>query len=193
MQDSHKTCLLLNADYTPLSLISWKRAMVWFIKYETNPIYGIDIIDFYKDDFISGVNKKHPIPAVARTKRFFKRPSSRVIFCKKNIFLRDSYTCQYCSRVLESNQLTYDHVIPKSKWDHNSGSPTNWNNIVTCCVLCNRKKGNKTPKEANMELKNLPIEPNKITRYLPVSHLIRKINTDMPQEWMPYLPASYYT
>jgi hypothetical protein len=192
MVHQHKKCLLLNVDYTPLSIITWKRAMVWSIKYANMPNYGIEVIDFYKDDFIKGTaNKNYPIPCVAKTKKFFKRNNNRVVFSKKNIFLRDNYTCQYCNTKFDNKYLTYDHVVPRSKWDHNHGSPTIWTNIVTACVDCNRKKGNKTPQQANMTLHNLPIEPNKITKYLPVSHHLRTIKYEIPHEWYIYLPESY--
>lgn len=186
-------CLVLNADYSPLAIIPWKKALVWSIKYENNPKYGVEIIDFYKNDFIMGVNqKKYPIPAVSKTKRFFKIHNQQITFSRKNIYIRDNYTCQYCYKVYDTNLLTYDHVIPKSKWNYQSGSPTSWENIVTACVDCNRKKGNRTPKQANMTLKNLPIEPNKNIKYLPVHSLLNKIKNDIPNEWQPYLPQSYF-
>lgn len=192
MVDHNKQCLLLNADFMPMSIIPWTRAVVWYMKYQDNKKYGIDIIDFYKNDFINGVNnKKYPIPCVAKTKRFFKRTDSRIIFSKKNIFLRDNYTCQYCDTKFDDRELTYDHVIPKSKWDSNLGSPTIWTNIVTACLWCNRKKGDKTPKQANMPLKQLPIEPNKNVRYLPIAHHLRRIKYNIPDEWHIYLPKSY--
>lgn len=193
MKAYNARCLVLNNDYTPISIISWKRALTWYIKYENNQSYGIDIIDFYKDDYIVGTHdKKYPIPAVAKTKRFFKSRKSSVPFSRKNIFLRDNYTCQYCGKVFENKELTYDHVIPKSKWNSNQGSPTGWTNIVTACRNCNRKKGNRTPKEANMPLISLPIKPNKTSKYLPISHQLRKIIEDIPEEWKTYLPNSYF-
>jgi hypothetical protein len=192
MQSSHNKCLLLNADYMPLSIISWKRALTWLIRYENNRHYGIEIVDFYKNDFIVGVqNKKYPIPAVAKTKRFFQVKDSSVTFSRKNIFLRDHYTCQYCNQIFENKQLTHDHVIPKSKWNYDNGSPTIWSNIVTACVDCNRKKGSRTPKQANMPLINLPIKPSKTSRYLPIAHHLRKIKDTIPPEWNIYLPQSY--
>jgi len=192
MKKNNSRCLLLNADFTPLSIIPWKRAVVWHIKYEDSTSYGIDIIDFYKNDFIMGTNnKKYPIPAVARTKRFFKPHKQTLTFSRKNIFVRDNYTCQYCGIKYEFNNLTYDHVIPRSIWKDSNTSPTCWTNIVTSCVNCNRKKGNKTPIQANMPLKNLPIKPAKSPKYLPVTHHLRKIRTEIPTEWKLYLPDSY--
>lgn len=192
MEPRHNKCLLLNADFSPLSVISWKKAIIWHIKYQDNPKYGIDIVDFYKDDFIQCINnKKYPIPTVAKTKKFYKTIYQNVVFSRKNIFIRDNFTCQYCSKILEYRDLTYDHVIPKALWDYSRGTPTNWTNIVTSCVECNRKKGNRTPKQANMHIKNLPIKPAKSYKYLPVAHYLSKIREQIPPEWKLYLPESY--
>jgi hypothetical protein len=70
-------------------------------------------------------------------------------------------------------------------------SPTNWTNIVTACTQCNRKKGNKTPKQANMPLVKLPIKPNKNIKFLPVAEHLLKIKSNIPDEWKVYLPDSY--
>jgi hypothetical protein len=191
MDQKHKRCLLINADYSPLGIMSWQRAMVWSMRYVDNKKYGIEIIDFYKNDHIVGVDKKIPIPAVARTRRFFKINNQPVTFSRKNIFIRDNYSCQYCGGQFDIRQLTYDHVVPKSKWNQDSRSPTNWTNIVTACSSCNRRKGNRTPKEADMPLKNRPIVPNKNIRYLPVLHNLHRIKEEIPEEWILYLPPSF--
>lgn len=191
MENKHKQCLLLNADFTPLSIISWQRAIVWSMRFEYDSKYAIEIIDFYKNDYINGVDRKYPIPAVAKTKRYFKINAQPLTFSRKNIFLRDDHTCQYCGLKFETSLLTYDHVIPKSKWRDNRSSATCWTNIVTACVRCNRQKGNKTPKEANMPLKNWPTMPNKHIKYLPIIHFLHRINKDIPPEWKIYLPQSF--
>lgn len=192
MRQQNRKCLLLNADFNPLSIICWQRAVIWHMRNENNPKYGIDIVDFYKNDYINGVNnKKYPIPAVAKTKRFFRQNHETLIFSRKNIFIRDNFTCQYCNKQYNHSQLTYDHVIPKSKWNWNNGSPTIWTNIVTACVDCNRKKGNRTPQQANMILQNIPIKPNKNHKYLPISMHIAKIKETIPDEWKIYLPETY--
>jgi 5-methylcytosine-specific restriction endonuclease McrA len=173
--------------------MGWKKAMIWSMKYGLDSRYAIEIIDFYKNDYIRGVNdRKFPIPAVAKTCRYFKVNTHKITFSRKNIFLRDDYTCQYCGYKFIESELTYDHVIPKSCWntEARSGS-TNWTNIVTACRDCNKKKGNRTPKQANMPLKNLPIIPVKCNKYLPISQFLRKIRTEIPSEWNIYLPESY--
>ena len=191
MKVENSRCLVLNADYSALGIIDWKRALVWSMQYDTDNEYHIEIVDFYKDDFIQGVNKKFPIPAVVKTSKYFRIHDHRVNFSRKNLFIRDNYSCQYCGIKQDINNLTYDHVIPKSLWKERPGSPTNWTNIVTACVECNRKKGNKTPKQANMPLKNLPIIPKKGSKYLPVTHYLSKIRKQIPEEWSIYLPESY--
>jgi hypothetical protein len=191
MNQTSSRCLLLNMDYTPMSIIHWQKALIWSIKYENNPKYGIEIVDFYKNDFIQGVGKKIPIPSVAKTKRFFRKQNTTVIFSRKNIYIRDNYTCQYCGIKFDPEYLTYDHVIPKSRWKDNNRSATNWTNITTACIQCNRKKSNQTPKQANMPLRTIPLIPDKTCKYLHITHLLSRIKNDIPDEWLMYLPKSY--
>ncbi len=190
MKIRHSKCLVLNADFTPLAIVDWKRAITWSL-IDSNHSH-IEVIDFYKNDYINGTNnKKFPIPAVIRTSKYFRVNNAKVNFSRKNIFIRDNYSCQYCGETKEIAKLTYDHVIPKSLWKNKNGSPTNWTNIVTACVECNRKKGNRTPKQANMPIRNLPTIPNKSPKYLPISHFLLRIRSDIPNEWKIYLPDSY--
>ena len=192
MKQQNSRCLVLNADFTPLSVINWRKALVLSLRHNEDKNIGVEIIDFYKDDFISGTNgKRFPIPAVVKTVKYFRIHNQQVKFSRKNIFLRDDYTCQYCGLYKDTIDLTYDHVIPKSLWDRNLQSPTNWTNIVTACISCNRKKGNRTPRQANMPLKNLPIAPTKSSKFLPLASTIFKIRSDIPSEWTIYLPQSY--
>jgi 5-methylcytosine-specific restriction endonuclease McrA len=182
-------CLLLNADYSPLKLICWRKAIVWSLKYHTSHNYAIKIIEYYKDKYIQGTNdKRHALPLVAKTVNYFNIYNKALKFSRNNLFIRDNYTCQYCAKIFSYNELTYDHIIPKSQWEYKkNGSPTNWTNIVTCCLACNRKKGNKTPKQANMPLINLPYKPFKNSKYLPLRTHITMINNQIPPEWLVYL------
>lgn len=191
MKAKNSKCLVLNSDYTPLTIINWQRALVWAIKHDQNKNLGVEIVDFYKDDCIIGVNKNYPIPAVVKTVRYFRLHNQKVNFSRKNIFVRDNFTCQYCGIKPDIKYLTYDHVIPKSLWKNKQGSPTTWTNIVTACVDCNRKKGNKTPSQAKMILKAFPSTPNKSAKYLPITSYLFNIRSDMPNEWKLYLPESY--
>lgn len=188
MNPRNNRCLVLNGDYSPLGIIDWKKALIWTVKYDTCKYTGVEVLDFYKNDFILGTNnKKHPIPCVIKTKRYFRLHNKKVNFSRKNLFIRDNYTCQYCGIEYDINNLTYDHIIPKSMWTCNT-SPTCWTNIVTACVKCNNKKGNKTPQQAHMPLLSEPSIPGKSVKYLPVTHQILTIKEQMPSEWRLYLP-----
>ena len=184
---NHEDCLVLNADYSPIGIIGWRKAMVWSFRYTHSQYSGIEIIDHYKDDIVLGANGQCKIPAVVRTTKYFKLIGQPVVFSRKNLFIRDDYMCQYCGVKPPISQLTYDHVIPKSKWPFSRKSATGWTNIVTACYKCNAKKGNKTVQQSGMHLKNEPYIPKKSKKYLPVNHQLLTIRTDIPSEWKLYV------
>ena len=187
--NNHK-CLVLNSDYSPLTIVNWQKAMVWvFREYNHN---SVDILDYYKDDFIIGASRNYPIPAVAKINFFYKKFNKQVKFTRKNLFLRDDYTCQYCNVQMEKRYLTYDHIIPKAQWGKypKEKTGTTWTNVVTACKKCNNKKGSKTPKQANMPLNKAPVEPSNSEKYLPVIDRIVTIS-NIPEEWILYLPTRY--
>lgn len=193
MKLENNRCLVLNGDYSPLGIIDWKKAIIWSIKYTKEKNYSIEILDFYKDDYIIGVNNKRiPIPSVVKTQKYFRIYSHKVNFSRKNLFIRDDYTCQYCGKKKDINELTYDHIVPKSKFKGTNHSPTTWTNIVTACIRCNATKGNRTPQEARMPLIKLPFIPNKNLKYLPVTAQLLRIKENIPEEWLVYLPESYF-
>lgn len=184
---THSDCLVLNADYSPIGIIDWKKAMVWAFRYNNSKYSGIEIIEYYKYDYVIGVKTKEKIPAVVKTTKFFKIGQNKVNFSRKNLFIRDNYTCQYCGYSFPINQLTYDHITPKSKWTNKNQPATSWTNIVTACFRCNSKKGNRTPQQANMVLMTTPYIPNKTTKYLHVTHQILTIKQHIPEEWRMYV------
>ena len=53
---NHEDCLVLNADYSPIGIIGWRKAMVWSFRYTHSQYSGIEIIDHYKDDIVLGAN-----------------------------------------------------------------------------------------------------------------------------------------
>lgn len=176
-------CLLLNADLSPLRLISWQRAIIWSLKYGDYSDYGIQILSYYKDRIINcSGDKKYPVPSVARTVKFLDLYNKRISFSKYNLFIRDNYMCQYCGDVLSYSQLTLDHVIPKSR-TNNPKKQTDWLNVVASCRHCNAQKGNRTPQEANMPIITQPRKPHFSSKYLP---MFRNLTIIEP-EWDPYL------
>lgn len=148
----HKT-LLLNATYEPLRVISWQRAIVlWFDE-------KVEILEEYNDFELTSVSFSIKCPAVVRLLDYVSNKRNKVKFSRANVFARDAYSCQYCGVQPGSSQLTYDHVVPRSK-----GGKTVWENIVTCCISCNSRKADRTPVDAKMVLRVKPTKPNWSTR-----------------------------
>lgn len=170
-----------------MSVIDWRRAVVQSIIHEQQSDEGLEIIDFYKDDYIlDSRGRKHPIPAVARSIKYIKRRKNSVPFSRKNVFIRDKLICQFCGNRFNPQELTYDHVVPRVKWNPKHGTPTNWENIVTACRKCNTKKGGRTPNEAGMKLLRLPYKPDSHSFVVGLSPW-----SNIPTEWIPYLPDTY--
>jgi 5-methylcytosine-specific restriction endonuclease McrA len=106
------------------------------------------------DDWIQAVNFRVRVPRVIRLLLYDRVPKHTLRFNRRNLFARDEHCCQYCGRNLPNNQLSMDHVIPKSR-----GGDTTWENVVCCCVTCNTRKGGRTPQEARMKLIRKPRKP----------------------------------
>ena len=109
--------------------------------------------------------------------KMVKRPKTSVKFSRQNIYARDRYKCQYCGNQYPTEELTYDHVMPKSR-----GGTTEWENIVTCCIDCNRKKGGRIPSEASMQLVRRPKRPT----WIPAVRITIGFR-EIPQDWRDYL------
>jgi 5-methylcytosine-specific restriction endonuclease McrA len=94
------------------------------------------------------------MPAVVRLLKYVSQHRDKVKFSRRNVFARDYFTCQYCGVQPGTENLTYDHILPRSR-----GGKTAWDNITTCCFDCNARKSDCTPKEAGMKLRRLPKKP----------------------------------
>jgi len=158
--------LLLNKNYEPISVIGWKRAICLF------SLEKVEVVKTYEEE-VASPKIKFNFPAVVRLLHSFKRPHSGIKFTKRNIFARDKWLCQYCYQEFDPCNLTIDHVIPKSR-----GGKTEWDNIVSCCKVCNNKKGNKTPQEAGMKLKKIPTVPS----WIPIMRFLLS-RKSIPVEW----------
>jgi 5-methylcytosine-specific restriction endonuclease McrA len=116
------------------------------------------------------------MPAVVRVLRRFKRDRIRIKFSRLNIYARDGFVCQYDGLRYDAEDLTFDHVQPRSR-----GGRTEWTNIVTCCRGCNSSKADRTPHEAGMTLLRTPKKPH----HLPAV-MVRMDARHMPPEWAGY-------
>lgn len=162
--------LVLDQGYAPLKVVSWKRAI------ELLTLGKCEVIEEY-DQEVRSAYLVIKIPAVVRLVRAFRKQVKNVKFSRVNLYARDDYRCQYCSKQCSMSELTYDHVIPRSQ-----NGKTTWTNIVSCCVKCNSKKSGRTPKQAGMKLLKDPVQP-KATPAV-VLRLSRK---SVPQAWVEYL------
>ena len=136
----------------------------------------VEVLEEYGRE-IRSVSFTIKLPSVVRLLRLVKRPKSPVKFSRQNIYARDKYRCQYCGQKFSSEELTYDHVVPRSR-----GGKTEWENIVTCCVDCNRRKGGRTPSEAGMKLIKKPEKPT----WIPALRITIGFR-EVPQSWRDYL------
>ncbi len=116
------------------------------------------------------------IPLVLQLTAYDRMPRSSIRLTRRNIFLRDGHTCQYCGRRSSPRDLNLDHVMPRSR-----GGPMSWENVVCSCRVCNLRKGGRTPAEANMRLLRKPVRP----RWAPI--LTLAFTPGRPKEWEPFL------
>lgn len=165
--------LVLNASYEPVNVVTWKRALT--LLYQGK----VEVLAEY-DREIHSISITVKLPSVLRLLKFarVKRRSQHIKFCRENIYARDHFTCQYCGKRQASDSLTFDHVIPVVK-----GGTKSWDNIVTCCIPCNNRKGGRTPSEAGMHLIRTPGEPEWAPATLHIAIGLRKA----PSSWYDYL------
>lgn len=126
--------------------------------------------------FLKTVNRHVPIPKVVVLTDFDKRPPQSVKFSRSQVFIRDRFTCQYCAKSLPKQKLNIDHVVPRM-----AGGKTVWENVVTSCHPCNRKKGGRTPLQAGMALLSTPHRPS----VSPLLTVLKNVNV----VWQPFLIA----
>jgi len=161
--------LVLNANYEPLNVCNTKRAVGLMMTGKAEMIIN-------GRGEIRTVSRSFPAPSVVRLSRMISRPRPRVKLTKKEIFRRDHHTCQYCGRKQDPSELTIDHIMPRYR-----GGAYSWENLVTSCSSCNRRKGGRTPLEANMRLKRQPTEPHASAEYM-FGHLLNRYS-----EWATYI------
>ena len=136
---------LYNASYEKMFELEWKRAVILYITGKVCPHIESDFLDIQTS---SGIFK---LPRKIVLKKYVHIPYRDPAPTRKNIMKRDNYTCQYCYVELDKCTPTIDHILPRAR-----GGKHEWTNVVACCIKCNRKKGNRTPEEANMPLIRKP-------------------------------------
>ena len=161
--------LVLNQSYEPLNVCRVRRAVVLIYRGKAEMLEN-------GTGFIHSATNIFPLPSVIRLAYMIKRPRPKRKLTRLEVFNRDQYTCQYCGK--QTHQLTLDHVIPR----HQGGEHV-WENVVSACIPCNRRKAGKTPSEARMKLIRHPAPPrDNIYFYIPYHY------RQTQHEWQKYLP-----
>lgn len=168
--------LVLNADYRPLSyfplsLWPWRDAV------RAAFLERVDVVAEY-DREARSPSRRIRLPSVISLKAYAPA-TRRAAFTRFNVFLRDEFRCQYCNRRQRAENLTFDHVIPRSR-----GGVTGWRNVVAACAPCNLRKGDRTAAESGMRPRHAP--------RMPGARELREIGRRFPpnylhESWRDYL------
>ncbi len=187
--------LVLNRFYMAVHVVSARRAFVLLyrdmaevVNLEEGQYANYDFMSWCEmselrselrdgdEDWIRTVTFELQVPRIIRLNRYDRVPRQTLRFNRRNLFARDDHRCQYCGRSKPTSQLSFDHVMPRSR-----GGPTNWENVVTACLDCNTKKGGRTPQEARMKLISNPKKP----KFSPV--LVSKLNNPKFESWRSFV------
>lgn len=132
------------------------------------------------EDCIRSISIRIPVPRIIVLLFFDRFPRKEVRFTRNNLFERDRNTCQYCGQRFDRKELNIDHVVPRQR-----GGRTTWTNVVCSCIECNRRKGSRTPEEANMHLIRAPRKP----RWRP---FIELQFGEVDHQWRHFIDLAYW-
>ncbi|SMO57483.1 TIGR02646 family protein [Balnearium lithotrophicum] len=141
--------LVLDKTYTPVTIFSHKKAFLLEL------LNKCEVLEHYERIKLHSPSCEFPAPLVIKIPVLFRHWQSSPT--RRALFIRDNFTCAYCGKTVKDNEATVDHLVPKSR-----GGKWEWENLVTSCSECNQRKGNRTPKEAGMELLFKPKRPSTI-------------------------------
>lgn len=157
--------LILNRNWQPVGVNTVARALVKVFSETARIVDPADFRLYTWDDWVTlRPAEGEPVirtqrlvlrvPEVAVLTSYDRVPANAVTFSRRNVFKRDRYTCQYCGKQPGSEELTIDHVVPRSQ-----GGLSTWENCVLACIECNRLKADRTPEQAGMALRQRPTRP----------------------------------
>lgn len=182
---NHYQTLVLNADYTPLSLsplklMNWEQAAFSVVTNKYIVVSEYDRVVRSSPRNSKGTSTEFFLPSVVALKKF-QNLNKPAVFSRHNIYARDSWTCQYCRNKFRPHELTFDHLTPQSR-----GGKTTWTNIVTACTTCNSRKADKSLKEFGIPLLKVPTVPTKAV----LNEIVRRnppIFSHLHESWIPFL------
>jgi 5-methylcytosine-specific restriction endonuclease McrA len=160
-----RATLVLNRSWRPVHVTTVRRALCMVFRDAAKIVCPASLQTY---DFASWIEVPIPdhasairspsvsiaAPEIVVLAHYNRVPCHQAPFTRRNLFLRDDYTCQYCGKRGPSSKLSVDHVLPRSR-----GGSTSWENCVLACVRCNARKANHTPQEAGLNLLRQPTRP----------------------------------
>lgn len=187
-----QSVLVLNRNWIAVHICDARRALVMLYEdlarvvtetYETlNFESWRDLSRFAKDgSFVSTPCYQLMIPQVIKLVYYNDFPPLHVRFSRRNIYLRDHNQCQYCGGRPPREEMTIDHVVPRSR-----GGRTVWENVVLCCSKCNTRKGNRQLNECGLSLIRKARKPH----WLLGSRL--DFNPDNRPLWQRFIDEAYW-
>ena len=183
--------LVLNKSWVAITTTTVRRALsllytgdaraIEVETYQPHDFESWSDLSIVKDqEFVQTVHTKIRVPEVILLTQYNSVPEMTVVFSRRNLYRRDNYTCQYCGAQPGTEELTIDHVLPRSK-----GGKSTWENCVISCIKCNHKKANRTPREAGMILLTKPKKPS-WTPMMKIGTQRRKVS------WEKFLSDKYW-
>ena len=162
--------LVLNTTYEPLNVCTVRRALVLLFKDKA------EVLEL-SGAALHSERAAYEIPLVIRLNSYVRIPRRAATgrISRRAVFARDGHRCQYCG---SDRHLTVDHVVPRSK-----GGGDTWDNLVTSCAPCNRKKGDRAPHLAGLRLLRAPRPPE------PVAFVLLHVD-HVHESWRPYLSCA---
>jgi len=182
--------LVLNRNWQPVNVATVARALVLLWNESARVVDPADYQQYDWDDWaafqpavdepcVRSVHLRIRVPEVVTLRDFDRLPAAAVTFSRRNIFKRDHFTCQYCGKQPGVNELTLDHVKPRSQ-----GGESRWDNCVLACVDCNHRKADRTPQQARMRLRRAPVQPKWNPLY--AAHEVRI------KSWSKFISEAYW-
>jgi 5-methylcytosine-specific restriction endonuclease McrA len=165
VQTLNRPTLVLNRNWQPVNVAPVARALV-LVWNESARVVDPHDFQLYRwadwsrlklregEAFIQAIRLRLRVPEVVVLSGYDRLPSAAVSFSRRNVFKRDHWTCQYCGAQPGGEELTIDHVMPRSQ-----GGQSTWDNCVLSCIDCNKRKADRTPQQAGMKLCKAPVRP----------------------------------
>lgn len=188
--------LVLNRNFLAVHIAHWSKALSMVYQGHAEVVdEDLATYDFESWTELSALLAEHPagfvrtptlriaVPEVIRLTRYDRLPQREVVFTRRNLYEHYRYRCCYCGRTFRTQELNLDHVIPRSK-----GGASDWSNVVTACIACNTRKGDRLPDEAGMRLLAVPSKP----KWHGMRSLLLSCPMPIRQSWQKLIDRVYW-